>query len=183
MEDSRLCFRCYGCSNLSKRRISLYVHKYGLYTRFEWTRRNEVDERLSTFIGIYTCNRCSSNNVCCAAIIIVRSNVYIVSFFIVMGILILTNRTTTYLLQRCFSTRHQRTSRQTREILVYTERKSEREGESTNERVYDCGEGPDGVSESIFGYVARDAVDVMPSNILWTGIRSMSVWSRKAVLH
>lgn len=139
---------------------------------------------LSTFIGIYTCNRCSSNNVCCAAIIIVRSNVYIVSFFIVMGILILTNRTTTYLLQRCFSTRHQRTSRQTREILVYTVRKSEREGESTNERVYDCGEGPDGVSESIFGYVARDAVDVvMPSNILWTGIRSMSVWSRKAVLH
>lgn len=130
-----------------------------------------------------SCNRCSSNNVCCAAIIIVRSNVYIVSFFIVMGILILTNRTTTYLLQRCFSTRHQRTSRQTREILVYTERKSEREGESTNERVYDCGEGPDGVSESIFGYVARDAVDVMPSNILWTGIRSMSVWSRKAVLH
>lgn len=99
-----------------------------------------------------SCNRCSSNNVCCAAIIIVRSNVYIVSFFIVMGILILTNRTTTYLLQRCFSTRHQRTSRQTREILVYTVRKSEREGESTNERVYDCGEGPDGVSESIFGY-------------------------------
>lgn len=31
--------------------------------------------------------------------------------------------------------------------------------------------------------VARDAVDVMPSNILWTGIKSMSVWSRKAVLH
>lgn len=54
MEDSRLCFRCYGCSNLSKRRISFYVHKYGLYTRFELTRRNEVDERLSTFMGIYT---------------------------------------------------------------------------------------------------------------------------------
>lgn len=63
-----------------------------------------------------------------------------------------------------------------RDIGIYGEKESERERERVRMNVYDCGEGLDGVFQNRFlANVARDAVDVMPSNILWTGARSMSV--------